>query len=1062
MRISTAWYFVSTLKRSLPSLVLFVAISTSTFAARPDIEFNRDIRPILADQCFSCHGPDGNSRKADLRLDQREAVIASGAILPGKASESEVIRRILSSDPDEVMPPPDSHKKLTDEQRKLLQAWVDAGAEYQAHWAFISPTRPDLPEVKQVGWERNPIDRFVLAKLEAHGLSPNPEASLNTLVRRACLDITGLPPTPEEIEVVLNDPSPDRYEKYVDRLLDRPTWGEHRARYWMDYARYGDTHGIHFDNYREMYSYRDWVVEAFNQNLPFDQFTVEQLAGDLLPNATRDQQIASGFNRCNITTNEGGIIDEEYAVLYARDRVETTSAVWMGLTTGCAVCHDHKFDPISQREFYQLAAFFNNTTQRVRDGNVRDTPPIVPVPLPEDEAKYDSLIAERADLTKKMESRRKAGQTDFNKWLANTSAISKSMTEVTQRFPSPQAHIPLTDESVRSVPAILEGRFYNFPLDKNVTRVPGHVGAQAWQLSDVRPEFQGVGNWGADQPFSIALWMKPKGDRNSGPVLGVVNEKQNHRGWELSLGVNKLTFTLSGDSAKEVIKFTSEKTIAANRWQHVALTYDGKSKAAGFKLYVDGELWRVKVATDALKGSTQGNSPLRLGSRSKGSLPESFAIQDVRLYASALDRDSLASIKDLSRATYLLSRDKRPKPEMDELNNWYFANLDTSYQALAQQLAKVELERSQIESRGTIAHVMAEKPEPPLAYVLMRGDYDKRGDEVKPLTPSILPQLPESLPKNRLGLARWLVMNEHPLTARVTVNRFWQEVFGQGIVSSTGDFGVSGMQPSNQALLDYLAVQFRESHWNVKDLFRLMLTSATYRQSANVDEQKRTVDPNNVLMTRGPRFRLDGEAIRDYALYTSGLLSSRIGGKSVRPYQPPGVWEAVAMPNSDTKSYKEDTGESLYRRSLYTFWKRAAPPASLEIFNAPSREVCTVKRERTNTPLQALVTLNDPQFIEAARHLAQRAMKQKGLSDDERLQWLAMTVLARNLQDQEKKVVQQGQEKFKLHYQTNRPDAESLLSVGQSARDKELDPVDHATWTMIAHQLLNLDEALNK
>jgi Protein of unknown function (DUF1553)/Protein of unknown function (DUF1549)/Concanavalin A-like lectin/glucanases superfamily/Planctomycete cytochrome C len=1062
MQILTGCFFAKSLERSLTFIVLSVAFSSWTFAAKPDIEFNRDIRPILADQCFSCHGPDSNSRKADLRLDLREEVIAHGAILPGKANDSEFIRRILSSDPDEVMPPPDSHKKLTDDQRKMLQAWIDAGAEYQAHWAFIAPTRPVLPEVKQGGWERNPIDRFVLAKLEANGLSPNPQANLNTLIRRACLDITGLPPTPEEIEVVLNDPSPDHYEKYVDRLLDRPTWGEHRARYWMDYARYGDTHGIHFDNYREMYSYRDWVVEAFNQNIPFDQFTIEQLAGDLLPNATRDQQIASGFNRCNITTNEGGIIDEEYAVLYARDRVETTSAVWMGLTTGCAVCHDHKFDPISQREFYQLAAFFNNTTQKVRDGNIRDTPPIVPVPLPEDEANYDKLIAERADVSKKMDARRKAGQKDFNKWLLSSSEIGKSISEVTRQIPSPQAHIPLSDDSARTISAILDGRFYNFPLDKNVTRVAGHVGAQAWTLSDVRPEFGGVGNWEEEQTFSISLWMKPKGDRNSGPILGVVNEKDNYRGWELSLSVNKLVFALTGNSAKEAIKFTSEKPIASDRWQHVAVTYDGKKKAAGFKVYVNGELQRVKVASDTLKGSTQGNSSLRLGSRSKGSLPENFALQDVRLYSSELNRDSLVSIKDLARATYLLSRDKRPKPAMDELTDWYFTNLDAPYQALTQQLAKVDSERSRIEGRGTIAHVMAEKPEPPVAYVLMRGDYDKRGDEVKPLTPSILPQLPDSFPKSRLGLAQWLVMNEHPLTARVTVNRFWQEVFGQGIVSSSGDFGVSGMQPSNQALLDYLAVQFRENHWNVKDLFRMMLTSATYRQSATADTQKRTVDPNNVLMARGPRFRLDGETIRDYALYTSGLMSSRIGGKSVRPYQPTGVWEAVAMPNSDTKRYQEDSGEALYRRSLYTFWKRAAPPASLEIFNAPSREVCTVKRERTNTPLQALVTLNDPQFIEAARHLAQRALKQKTLDEEERLQWLAMTVLARALQDQEVVVAKQGLEKFKQHYQINLPDAEALLSVGKSDRDKELDLVDHATWTMIAHQLLNLDEALNK
>jgi Protein of unknown function (DUF1553)/Protein of unknown function (DUF1549)/Concanavalin A-like lectin/glucanases superfamily/Planctomycete cytochrome C len=1032
------------------------------FAADPTIEYNRDIRPILTDQCFSCHGPDSNSRKAELRLDQRDQAVANGAILPGKADESEIIRRIVSTDPDEVMPPPDSHKKLSDEQRKLLRAWIDAGAEYQAHWSFIAPTRPVSPEVKQSNWERNPIDRFILAKLESAGLSPNPEANLNTLVRRACLDITGLPPTPEELEAVLNDPSPERYENYVDRLLDRPTWGEHRARYWMDYARYGDTHGIHFDNYREMHSYRDWVIAAFNDNMPFDRFTIEQLAGDLLPDASRSQQIASGFNRCNITTNEGGIIDEEYAVLYARDRVETTSAVWLGLTTGCAVCHDHKFDPITQREFYQLAAFFNNTTQKVRDGNIRDTPPIVPVPLSEDEAKYDGLEVEKADLRKKMADRRKAAQKDLSKWLSSPSEISKSLELVSQRMQAPQAHIPLTNDSNRSVTSVIEGRLLLQPLEKSVTHLAGHVGDHAWILSDLRPAFQGAGNWDSEQAFTVSLWVKPKGDRNSGPIIGSVNEKDNYRGWELSLSTNKLTFSLNGDSAKEVIKFTSEKIIPADRWQHVAITYDGKKKASGLKLYVDGELWRMKVATDSLKGSTLSNSPLRLGSRSKGSVAENFAIQDVRLYSSALDEATLKAVMDLARVTYLLTREKRPKPEMDAIHDWYFANLDAPYRDFANLLSKNESERSKIEKRGTIAHVMAEKPEPPAAYVLMRGDYDKRGDEVKPTTPSILPRLPDTFPQNRLGLAQWLMMKEHPLTARVTVNRFWQEVFGQGLVSSSGDFGISGAQPSNQPLLDFLAVHFRENSWNVKELFRMMVTSATYRQTATVNTQKLAADPNNTLLGRAPRFRLDGETIRDYALYTSGLLSSRIGGKSVRPYQPPGVWEAVAMPNSDTKSYKEDAGESLYRRSLYTFWKRAAPPASLEIFNAPSREVCTVKRERTNTPLQALVTLNDPQFVEAARHLAQRAMKQNGLNETDRLQWMASTVLARTLSHEEVAVVKQGLEKLQQHYRANPADAASLLAVGQSPRDNDLEIVEHATLTMVAHQLLNLDEALCK
>jgi mono/diheme cytochrome c family protein len=785
----------------------FVAISAvSAPGAEPAPaawQYNRDIRPILAENCFACHGPDSAARKADLRLDQREAAIKAGAIAPKNLDESELIARILSTDPRQVMPPPSSTKTLSPEQKEILKSWIAAGAEYQPHWSTIPPRRPDLPPVRNTAWVKNPIDRFILAKLEEKGLSPAPEADRSALARRLSLDLTGLPPNPEIVTAFLNDQSPTAYENLVTKLLESPRWGEHRARYWLDAARYADTNGYHFDNYREAWAFRDWAIAAFNRNLSFDRFTIEQLAGDLLPGATLDQQVASGFNRCNATTNEGGVIPEEYTVLYTRDRTETMSQVWLGLTTGCAVCHDHKFDPFSQREFYELAAFFNNTTQPTMDANVHDTPPTVFVPSPADRPRWEALPAERARLKAQLDK------------------------------------VPQTPKE----------------LDDRITKL------------------------------------------------------------EIEL--------------------------------------------AGLKL----------------------------------------------------DREEIA-----------------------------------------------------IKKRGTFAHVMHERAEPAMAFILDRGEYDKRRDPVKPGTPKMLPPLAPHLPRNRLGLAQWLVSPENPLTARVTVNRVWQELFGTGLVRSTGDLGISGELPSHPELLDWLAVELRETGWDLKRFYRLVVESATYRQSAASTPEKREKDPSNRLLSRGPRFRMDGEMIRDAALSTSGLLSAEIGGPSVKPYQPEGVWEAVAMPESNTHFYRPDHGKGLYRRSLYTFWKRSAPPAAFEIFNAPSREVCTVRRERTNTPLQALVTLNDPQFVEAARAMAQSLLtgKYQSTSTDERIDVVAMRLLSRKFRDDERAIVLASLARLSTIYQSHPEQALELLKVGESPAPAGVNPSLLAAWTMLANELMNLDEFLCK
>jgi hypothetical protein len=838
-----------TLAKAATAVLGLVLIGSDQAAgqALQGLEYNRDIRPILSESCFACHGADKTSRKAGLRLDVREEALDAGVIVPGDPEKSPFIERICAQDPKKQMPPVKAAHQLTETQKSLLKRWIAAGATYQPHWSFIPPQRPRPPLVKNAGWVRNAIDAFVLDRLEKQGLQPAPEADRPTLARRVSLDLTGLPPTPAEVEAFVADEAPDAYERFVDQLLQSPHWGEHRARYWLDAARYADTHGIHFDNYREIWTYRDWVIEAFNRNLSFDQFTVAQFAGDLLPGHTLDQLIASGFNRCNITTNEGGVIPEEYLVLYTRDRTETVARIWMGLTANCAVCHDHKFDPLSQREFYSLAAFFNNTTQGAMDGNIKDTPPILTLPRPEDRPRWQALPGELAKLDRELQARGQAARRYSDAWGCLPAA----------------------------------------PMDQLARMV-----CTAWQ---------------------------------------------------------------AGRPAKERSAAQTEKWL-----------------------------------------------------------------------------------------------------------DWWLGALDRSSRAFLNKRRDLQVEEKAARSRGTVAYIMQERAGAPSAYVLYRGEYDKRRDAVQPGTPKSLPPWPAEYPKNRLGLARWLVRPEQPLTARVTVNRAWQEIFGTGLVRTSDDFGIMGEAPSHPDLLDWLAVEFCASGWDVKRLYKLLVTSAAYRQAAVTTSEKLEKDPQNRLLSRGPRFRMDAEMIRDTALAAGGLLVRNIGGPSVKPYQPAGVWEAVAMIGSNTRTYRQDHGMSLYRRSLYTFWKRSAPPASLEIFNAPSRETCSVRRERTDTPLQALVTLNDPQLVEAARALAEATLRSSGKSAEARIAFVARRLLARPLRTEEQAVVVQSLRRLLDYYQTHVDDAHKLLRVGESPADPSLDPALHAAWTMLVNELMNLDEFLNK
>jgi hypothetical protein len=1055
--------------RCSTALLMCVGLQVCLGATAAELSFNKDIRPILVENCFSCHGADSGSRQADLRLDRREDAIESGAIVPGEVDSTAILDRIFSDDPEEVMPPPAVKKTLSAQQKETLKRWIAEGAKYEPHWSFIPPQRPSLPPVKREAWVRNPIDRFILARLEREGLAPADEADRRTLARRLALDLTGLPPEPAVVETFVADPHPDAYERLVDSLLASLEWGEHRGRHWLDYARYADTHGIHFDNYREMWSYRQWVVNAFNRNMPFDQFTILQLAGDLVtdhgqaatPEQILDNRIASGFNRCNMTTNEGGIIDEEYLVLYTRDRTETASAVWMGLTAGCAVCHDHKFDPLSQKEFYELSAFFNNTTQAARDENIHDTPPILPVPMPEDRRRHEEIAREIPAARDAIAVRRKTVRPEFDAWLAGMTPASVAAATVQD---TPLMDMPLAEGAGGSTRILQAGKEIDLPLTLSNTSAwqAGPDGGSALRLGGVVAELPNVGDFEFDRPFTVSFQTKVAEKQYIGAIVARCNAGSTRRGWTVYCEDRRIALDVAHKGYEHTVRVIADEQLPKDRWTFVAVSHDGSGTGAGVTIAYDGKPVRTKILRESLdKRTTRVDVPLTVGGRSGELFADGLGLARLAIWDRKLAADEVRSLTLEPDFEKLLALPVGERPAAaGGVLDWWIEKFDAVTTQEKARLAALEEEQAAIRKRGTVAHVMNEKKDMAKAFILARGEYDKRQDEVRPDTPDILPAFPGSLPKNRLGLARWLLLAEHPLTARVTVNRFWQEVFGTGLVRSSGDFGTTGELPSHPELLDWLAVEFRESGWDVKKLFRLMVTSAAYRQSAATTPEKLANDSANRLLSRGPRFRMDAEMVRDNALAASGLLVRQIGGPSVKPYQPDGVWEAVSM-GGNTNRYQRDRGQNLYRRSMYWFWKRSAPPASMDIFNAPSRESCTIKRERTNTPLQALVTLNDPQFVEAARVLADRALEMGGDSDEARIDFVARRLLARPLAAEEMAIVKASLGGLLESYRAEPDAAKKLVAVGDS-KPRASDPVQLAGWTMLVNELMNLDEVLCK
>jgi hypothetical protein len=1074
------------------------------------LSFNADVEPILAANCFGCHGPDPGSRKAGLRLDRDEFAFAphekSGpAIVRFQPDKSLLVLRVESKKEKEMMPPPEEHKTLKPDEIALLRRWIAEGAQYQEHWSFIPPSAKTPPQVPAAleGSIRNPIDQFVVARLATDHLAPSPEADRRSLIRRVTLDLTGLPPSPQEVDAFLADTAPGAYERVVDRLLASPRFGEHRARYWLDYVRYADTHGIHFDNYRAIWPYRDYVIRAFNANMPFDRFIREQLAGDLLPARTWDELAATGLMRCNLTTNEGGDIPEETYVNQTRDRVETFGVTFLGLTTGCAACHDHKFDPFTHRDFYRLAAFLNNTAEKPWDLNVADPGPVVRLPRDEDRAAAEVVLARRADLQERLEVRRKRGRELVAAWIAYghpPAAVSPDALELRLRLDEGRGDVV---KNTAPAAAVKE-----FKADTN----PLVWGEDSWLWPSMRMDILSrlrlgtLGDVEADEKFSAGGWLmlrlKPGNiDTGDGSLFSRMGDakRRDGAGWEIYQEKQHFVVNLvpareaasaskepeavpapAGDKDKEDsdgkaaekpkrgISVATKEAFPRDEWRHVFFTYDGSRHADGVKIYVDG----VKVDTDVVldkltpSASIRTDAAMQLGRRDDFQPMRETRFQDVRFYRRALAPEEVARLPFEDVASEIVARQPDPsKWSRDEsfvvTDRWFLGEVDPEAKKLAAAVAEHTNALDALTKDGDPSLIAVEKPTPAYADILKRGDYYSRIERVGPGTPHFLPPLPAGAPEDRRGLAEWLLAPEQPLFSRVTVNRMWQEIFGTGLVETSGDFGIMGSKPSHPELLDWLAVRFRESGWDVKQFYRLLVTSATYRQSSVVSPEKLARDPNNRLLSRGPRFRMDAEMLRDSALAVSGLLVEKVGGPSVKPYQPAGLWEEVAMPESNTRLYVSDHGDALYRRSVYTFWKRVSTPPSMEAFDAPSRETVCPRRVRTDTPLQAFVTMNDPQWFESARCLAQRALRARPETGG-RLDYMARTTLSRGLTPREVAVFQRSMGQFRADLGSNPQAAKEILSVGESPVDQALPPAELAEWTMVASQFLNLDEFLTK
>ncbi len=1019
-------------------------------ALTADVEFNRDIRPILSENCFTCHGPDPGNRKTALRFDTEEgAKIPLGnnkrAIVPGDPDASEMFRRISSENKAIRMPPAYAGKsKLTDREISLIRRWIEQGAQWERHWAFIPPKRPALPRVHDAQWPANAIDDFVLARLEREGLKPSPDADPATLLRRVSLDLTGLPPTQDEVDAFLADTSPGAYEKVVDRLLASPRYAERMAIRWLEAARYADTNGYQTDGPRDMWRWRDWVIDAFRRNMPFDQFTIEQIAGDLLPNATLEQKIATGFQRNHRTSGEGGIIEEEFRVEYVADRTETTATVWLGVTLGCARCHDHKYDPFTQRDFYRMFAFFNNVPERGLVYNFGNEEPVVKAPTPENQkqlAELDRKVAEAERRWSSLEPELTAARRTWEKSLASLPPFEWTIDggQVLHLGLDGGEPVAGCEQKRCALPATAGRRGAALLFDGKQFVDAGKVAPFDWQ-----------------DPFTFSAWIKPSSP--DGAILSRAQDYWEGQGYALLLKNGKVRLHETLRFTDISLRLETEQPVAMNEWTHVAVTYDGRRKAKGVHIYFNGIPQKIKVEFDELTYPFGASEPFRIGAG--GGLRFRGAIDDVRAYNVALTPEEIATLPLLESVNALaaIPERNRTRAQQDKLTFCYLDRFaPTELREARNHLIAARNERRKYYDSIPTVMVMAEGPKRE-AYVLKRGAYDAHGEPVSPGVPEALGRLRPEWPANRLGLARWLVDPSNPLTARVTVNRFWQMLFGVGLVKTVEDFGSQGEWPVHQELLDWLATEFVQSGWNVQHILKTIVMSRTYRQSSRLTPELLQRDPENRLLARGPRFRLPAEMIRDQALAAAGLLVEKLGGPSVKPYQPPGLWQELA----GGRGYVHDSGEGLYRRSLYTYWRRTIAPPSMILFDSPTRETCTVRESRTNTPLQALDLMNDVTYVEAARKLAERMMLHGGPTPQARIEFGWRLLLGRRPKGRESAALMSALEKFLRHYRSDSAGAVELLNEGHSPWNRSLDPAELAAYSGVASLMLNLDETVTK
>ena len=1034
-----------------------------------EVSFNRDIRPILSSKCFFCHGPSEKSRKANLRLDLEEEALNKrdgiAAFVANSLDESEAWHRVISDDPEEVMPPPEFKKELTKSEIKTIKAWIEQGAKWEGHWAFIPVKKTPEPVTDIPNWVRNPIDSFVLQTHKDKGLSPSPEADRRTLIRRVYFDLTGLPPTPREINDFLLDHSANAYEKVVDRLMNSNAYAERMTLVWMDASRYGDTSVFHDDGPRDMWPWRDWVLSAYKNNMPFDQFSIEQLAGDLLPEATEAQKIASGFNRNHATTDEGGVIAEEFRVEYVVDRVKTTGNVWMGLTMECAQCHDHKYDPISQEEYFKFYAFYNNNSDpgmQTRRGN---TAPMIEIITPERKKQLDALAQQQEELLTKLDSRKKEMDSQFLKWAQE--AASKLDENNSALEPSDLvAHLPLDD--------FTDNKTVDLIRETNSCKLNGKakIIGQAKFGGGIKIEGNGFlevnnfGNLEHNQSFSYGAWVKIPKDNFGGAILAKMDEGNDFRGYDLWMEGGKVGLHVINKWPSNALKVVSKAKAPIKKWTHLFVTYNGNAKVDGVEIYIDGKKQEKATQQDSLSQTIITDKPLRLGRRFNSAQTNGAEIDDVRFYSRSLSPLEVQVISNSDPISPILAitENNRTKAQKEILVSHYFESKDKTYQKIFRQKKDTDKSLEELRNKKLTSMIMGDNPpnKTRKTYVLMRGQYASpdKSKEILPDTPAFLPPMKEELPKNRLGLANWLMDKDHPLTARVTVNRYWQTIFGRPLVSTPGDFGSQGSWPTHPQLLTWLAKDFIDHGWNIKRTIKQMVMSSTYRQASITRPEHSRKDPLNLYHARAPRFRLMGEFVRDNALAISGLLNRTFGGPGVKPYQPPGLWVEVSL--SGGRRFVRDKGENLYRRSMYTYWKRSAPHPGLMAFDTPTRETCTLQRQRTNTPMQALVTLNDDQFIEASRAFAQRILNSPAKSFSDRINWAFEVATGHPADDLRREVLKDAFEYQKEVFTKEPNRADELLKIGETVRDTSVNVQEHATWTILASMILNLYETLNR